>query len=166
MKRQNTVGQRFGKLTVVGEVKVGRRIKRVCECECGGTITTYLCSLKSGATSSCGCYRREVAAKLNTGKCGAEAPNFRGGRKLDTDGYIRLLVGKRQYKPEHVVIMERHLGRKLFPDETVHHKNGIRDDNRLDNLELRASNHGKGQSAVDLLAWAREVIRRYDGVEL
>lgn len=59
------------------------------------------------------------------------------------------------------MLLERHIGRPLFADETVHHKNGVRDDNRLENLELRVGAHPSGLSVDEALAWAREIERRY-----
>jgi transposase-like protein len=51
-------------------------------------------------------------------------------------GYVRILVGENKDRPAHVVIMEQHIGRKLQKHEVVHHINGRRDDNRLENLQL------------------------------
>ena len=54
--------------------------------------------------------------------------------------------------------MEQHLGRRVRAYETVHHRNGVRHDNRLSNLELWAKPHPPGQRVADLVAW---VVREY-----
>ena len=71
--------------------------------------------------------------------------------KIETkDGYINILINGKKI-PEHRYIMEQILGRPLIKGESVHHKNGIRNDNRKENLELWVGNIRYGQRAIDII---------------
>lgn len=91
-----------------------------------------------------------------------------GERRINDQGYVsvRMATGDpiakaNRWALEHRVIMSQNLGRLLLPSEEVHHKNGIRDDNRLENLELWVRSQPPGARAVDLVEWARTIIDRY-----
>jgi len=68
---------------------------------------------------------------------------------------------KRGYVLQHVLVMSAILGRSLLPEETVHHKNGDRTDNRPDNLELWSHAQPKGQRVEDKVAWAIDLLNTY-----
>ena len=94
---------------------------------------------------------REASIKARKGK---HSGNWKGGRIKDKKGYILLykpehpnaVVGRTHgYVYEHRFVMAEHLGRALTSKEFVHHKNAIKDDNRLENLELLTHNVHRGK---------------------
>ena len=157
MKIQSLVGQRFGRLVVIADAATvdSKRYRCRCVCDCGKETLSYYYSLLKGSTKSCGCLSAEMSSIS-----GPDRWNWKGG-VTHTHGYRRILQPNGTYKPEHVLVMEQQLGRRLYPGETVHHKNGVRDDNRIENLELWVTSQPTGQRPEDLVVWAEEILRRY-----
>jgi hypothetical protein len=96
------------------------------------------------------------------GRRGPDSHKWSGGRVKHYGGYVAVYVPRDSqwapmarkprhhygqsalYVAEHRLVMAQKLGRLLLPHETVHHINGKRDDNRVENLELRVGRHGNG----------------------
>jgi hypothetical protein len=89
------------------------------------------------------------------------------GKRYNTSGYVIFNFPEHSNAAvngallEHVYVMSKHLGRPLRRGENVHHKNGIRDDNCLKNLELWTTQQPPGKRVADLVHWARELIELY-----
>ena len=124
-------------------------------------------NLRSGKQRSCGCLKREGMSARR----GENHPRWKGGRYVDKNGYVTIRCydypgdeGKAVSVFEHQAVMAKHLGRPIYNDESIHHKNGQRDDNRIENLELKVSHHGQGQTIEDAVVWAREILSRYGSI--
>jgi hypothetical protein len=174
-KLRDLTGQRFERLIVLKQE--GRKYKKahllwLCRCDCGKEKSIDGSSLTSGKTRSCGCLWEEKVievGKSNRGKFSRENHiNWKGGKWIQK-GYTCILrpdhpnARKSGYVFEHVFVMSNHLGRPLLKNETIHHKDGNRSNNDINNLELRLkSAHPPGQSISDLILYWKEMLKRYD----
>jgi len=155
-QRDSLVGQVFGKWRVTERRgSLCGHARYLCVCVCGTEKLQVATNLRAGQTQSCGCSR-----------VGPKGRPWGSGTKNE-DGYIVL---HRPSHPnarasgdvfEHTVVMSEVLGRPLFSDENVHHKNGVKDDNHPENLELWTKSQPAGQRVKDKIAWALELLDRY-----
>ena len=166
----------------IGDTQNGRQLgkrstSRFVYQACIGCGKLRWVRLRNGEPTSVCCYSCNGKANLRD-----KHPGWKGGRKTNRQGYVVVIlpVGHPPAQShnrilEHRLIMEQKLGRYLLSSEQVHHINGIRDDNRPENLELISSanhqlrgmfcSHCELRKEIRLLRWQlKELTRQLQGV--
>lgn len=99
-------------------------------------------------------------------------PTRRAERWLSDEGYVRVVAPGHPNADstgrimEHRLVMTNLLGRPLLWHENVHHLNGDRSDNRIENLELWTRSQPPGQRVADKVVWAKEILAVYEPTSL
>jgi hypothetical protein len=112
----------------------------LCRCGCGGFIVVKRHHHARGIPEYINGHSSRITNAM-TGRYGALNPHFNHGRHIDRHGYVLVLNPNRttvsdRYIYEHRLVLEQQIGRKLLSTEHVHHRNGDKTDNRLENLQL------------------------------
>lgn len=157
-------GQRFGRWTVLGREpnSSSHKARWRVVCDCGQVKIVAGHTLRRRVSTCCGCLNKERLA------AGPKHPAWKGGTFTNPKGYVYLTLprddplyeygincqraGKTFSRRmlEHRYVMAKALGRPLDVHENVHHRNGLRWDNRLENLELWSVAQPPGQRETDL----------------
>lgn len=160
-----------------------RRAPLTCtfpECDLPRSYPKLKCLAHFGVCRVAGCSRVAMTAAhrpmhrdriKRTGEVGPAQPLRREwgtgtAWAISYEGYMVRAIsvnGKRVTIKQHRTVMEEYLGRPLVGIENVHHLNGDRADNRIENLELWSRSQPPGQRVADKLAWAHELIAFYEG---
>ena len=130
------------------EKKIGKILK---QCSCGNSFKVFPYRIKTGKFCSVSCgLRQRKGIPTGRSRKGEVHKRWKGGRVRATHGYIILRMpehpkNQNGYVLEHRFVMEKKLGRQLTFNEMVHHKNGVKDDNRPENLQVVLRTTHKGE---------------------
>jgi len=128
----------------IGDIRSGKWYEKYIWSACVDCGREKWIHLLKGKPMSIRC--KSCATKFRRNYKGKNNPSWKGGRREDGKGYIYISVDSTDFFApmrdrhgcvfEHRLVMAKHLGRCLTPEEIIHHINGVKDDNRIGNLEL------------------------------
>ena len=102
----------------------------------------YRYGIRSPSSDKSEAVKEGIAKRFPDGRFGIDASHWRGGRRISPAGYVFIMkpdhpyASKTGYVQEHRLVMEEYLGRILEPDEVVHHRDGNKQNNTIENLEV------------------------------
>jgi len=109
---------------------------------------------------------RKLKVSKNSRK-GSNNAYWKGGKYINKNGYVMVLIGIKQYKAEHILVMEKLIGRKLLPDEIVHHKDEsfeARSNNDPSNLVLTDRSNHAAHHGIKNKYWGINISKENKGV--